>query len=189
MQSIFYVYQYIDNAGNIYYIGKGCGARYRESHSYVDVPPNDRIEFVKTDMQEDDAYDLEELLTRQYGLRSDGTGILENKVHGGKSTHIPSFTGHTHTDEAKQKISDKNTGKVRTAEHRLNYSKPKTAEHAERIRQANLGRPSCKARNRAISESMKTKRWFRNDTNSIFCNPGNEPTDYYPGRITNKRKA
>ena len=140
MSSIFYVYQYINTAGEIYYIGKGSKTRYREKHLYVDVPDIENIHFVQTGMSEDDAYDLEEMLTNIYGLKVDGTGILENLVHGGKSTHIPSFTGRKHSEAAKRRISQNNTGKVRTAEHKQNYSKPKTTDHAEKIRQANLGR-------------------------------------------------
>ena len=185
-ESKFYVYQYFDKNGNLYYIGKGSGTRYRERHLYVDVPPVEQITFADKNMSEDEAYELEEQLTKKYGLKIDGSGILENRVHGGKSTHVPSFTGFKHSDLAKKAISEKNTGKIRTEEQRKNYSKPKTKEHAENIRKSNLGRPSCEKRNNAISKSMKNKRWFRNETNSVFCEPGQEPGGYYPGRIMNK---
>lgn len=149
------MYQYLKDNGDIYYVGKGSKSRYRESHSDVTVPKKTNIQFVETNMSEDDAYTLEEQLTRRYGLLIEGTGLLENKVHGGKSSHIPSFTGYKHTEKTKQLISEKNKGKIRTAKHKANYSKPKTAEHAENIRKANLGRKDSADKRKNISEAMK----------------------------------
>jgi len=147
-EAIYYVYEYYRN-DKVYYVGKGSKSRYREGHTYVDVPGLDNIKFPGENMSEDDAYDLEESLTYKYGLKIDNTGVLENKAHGGKSSYVPSFTGHNHTEEAKQKISEGNKGKVRTEAHKENYSKPKTKEHAENIRQANLGRKDSEERREA----------------------------------------
>jgi len=147
VSKIYYVYQYLNENDNIYYIGKGSRNRYREKHLHVTVPDLNKIQFVDTDMTEDEAYYLEETLTRQYGLKINGTGILDNLQHGGR--RAPSFTGYKHTQAAKDKISAKNRGKVRTEEHKKNYRKPKTKEHAENIRKANLGRKDSDERREA----------------------------------------
>lgn len=147
---IFYVYAYMRNDNTPYYIGKGSNGRYKENHLYVDVPVDrDKIVFLAENMSEEDAFDFEEELTLSYGLLIDNTGILENKVHGGHNVHVPSFTGHKHTEESKRKISEKLTGKTRSEEQKKNYRKPKSKEHAENIRQANLGRKDSKKRREA----------------------------------------
>jgi hypothetical protein len=46
---------------------------------------------------------------------------------------------------------------VRTEQHKANYRKPKTAEHAEKIRQANLGRPYDPVRSAKISATLKAR--------------------------------
>ncbi len=80
-------------------------------------------------MFEQDAFDLELELIKKYGRKIDG-GILENK----KLTRWVAQAGWNHTDDAKRTISEKNKGKVRTEEHKQNYRKPKTADHANRIK-------------------------------------------------------
>jgi hypothetical protein len=75
------------------------------------------------------------LFFKKYGRKIDG-GILENI----KLTRWVAQAGWKHSEEAKQRISEKNTGKIRSEQHKQNYRKPKTIEHSEKIRQANLGR-------------------------------------------------
>jgi hypothetical protein len=129
-EPIFYVYQYLDGDGNPYYIGKGSKDRINESHlPWVKIPSADCRKFIQTDMFEQDAFDLELKLIKKYGRKIDG-GILENK----KLTRWVAQAGWNHTDDAKRTISEKNKGKVRTEEHKQNYRKPKTADHANRIK-------------------------------------------------------
>jgi len=153
-KDIYYVYEYYRD-GEVYYVGKGCKSRYRDAHTYVDIPDTSDIIFAGINMSENTAYLLEEHLTRKYGLKIDGTGILENKVHGGKSSQIPSFTGQHHTEKSKRKISEGNKGKVRTEAHKENYRQPKTKEHAENIRQARIGTKHSEQRKKNISIAMK----------------------------------
>jgi hypothetical protein len=156
--SNYYVYQYITEDGLPYYIGKGSGTRIREHHLYTEVPPAERRIILKDGLTNKEAYDIESVLIKFYGCKKHG-GILDNK----KVTRWVAEPGWKHSDEAKKKISEGNTGKVRSEEAKANYRKPKTAEHAEKIRQANLGRPydpvraaktsaTLKARNKAIRE-------------------------------------
>jgi len=180
----FYVYQYIREDGSPFYIGKGSKNRINESHSpWIDIPSPKFRKIIKDNLTEAEAFDLELTLIKKYGRKLDG-GILENK----KISRWVVQAGWTHSEEAKQKISKANSGKVRTEEHKKNYSKPKSAEHAEKIRQANLGRQNSVERNTKIKESMKSKRWFTDGTDSIFCEPGGQPSNYRPGR-TMRRAA
>lgn len=134
----FYVYQYIDEFGVPYYIGKGQGNRIRAKHLYVKVPPTDRRVIIKSGLSEADALAMENKLIREYGRKIDG-GILDNI----KLNQWACTTGWNHTNETKQKISSKNSGKVRTDEHKQHYSTAKqnmSVKTKEKIRQANLGK-------------------------------------------------
>lgn len=180
----FYVYQYIREDGSPFYIGKGSKNRINESHlPWIDIPAVEFRKVIKANLTEDEAFTFELSLIKKYGRKIDG-GILENK----KISRWVAQSGWTHSEEAKQKISKANFGKVRTAEHKENYSKPKTTAHAEKIRQANLGRKNSVERNNKIKESMKNKRWFTDGTDSIFCEPGSQHSNYRPGR-TMRRAA
>lgn len=131
-QNIFYVYQYITEDGIPYYIGKGSKDRINESHSpWVTIPPKECRQFIKTNLSEAEAFDLEIELIKKYGRKIDGD-ILDNV----KLTRWVAQAGWKHSEESKQKISKNNTGKVRTEEQRKNYKGTKTAEHAEKVQQA-----------------------------------------------------
>ena len=54
-----------------------------------------------------------------------------------------------------------NLGKVRTPEQRENYKKPKSPEHAEKIRQANIGRPYDPIRAEKISRTLKLRNQLK----------------------------
>jgi hypothetical protein len=177
--SIFYVYQYLDDTGKPYYIGKGSNDRINESHApWVELPPKERRQFVKIGMIEQDAFNFELALIKKYGRKIDG-GILDNI----KLTRWVGQSGWKHTEETKQKISKKNQGKIRSEEHKQNYRKPKTAEHAEKIRQANLGRIDD-GRAAKSAEKNRLLKWFNNGEVSKMYIPGQQPRNFNPGRIS-----
>jgi hypothetical protein len=179
---IFYVYQYLDNNGQPYYIGKGSKDRINESHApWVQLPPKEQRQFIKTGMSEQDAFNFELELIKQYGRKIDG-GILDNK----KLTRWVAQSGWKHSNAAKQKISEKNLGKIRTELQRENYRKPKTAEHAEKIRQANLGRADD-GRAAKSAEKNRLLKWFNNGEVSKMYIPGQHPQNFNPGRISWKQ--
>ena len=150
----FYVYQYVNDNGIPFYIGKGSKNRINESHSpRLDNPAPEYIQIIKNNLSEKEAFDLELQLIKQYGRKIDG-GILDNI----KLSRWVAQSGWTHSEKTKQLISKKNTGKVRTEQHKQNYRKPKTAEHAEKIKQANLGRKDD-GRYQKISQTMKGRPW------------------------------
>lgn len=133
----FYVYKYIREDGSPYYIGYGHGTRINDPHPGYKLPKRPFRQYIQENITEVDALVLERQLTEKFGLLINGTGILENKIHGGHASP-KGMLGKKQTEETKLKISLGNSGKVRTAEHKINYSGPKTAEHAENIRQAVL---------------------------------------------------
>jgi hypothetical protein len=148
----FYVYQYVTESGIPYYIGKGSGRRIHRHHTKTELPPLERRIIIKDGLTNEEAKRLEGELITKYGRKLDG-GILDNI----KINQWACYTGWTHSEETRRKISNGNKGKVRTEEHKANYRKPKTAEHAEKIRQANLGRPYDPVRAAKISATLKTR--------------------------------
>lgn len=170
--NIYYVYEYIREDNTPYYIGMGHANRINELHKNVKTPSKQFRNLVEQNISEKDALDLERQLTKKYGLLKDGTGILENKIHGGHASPR-GMLGKQQKEESKLKISTSNTGKIRTEEHKENYSKPKTAEHAEKIRQANIGRKDD-GRNAKISATKKGKPWSQAcyDARNIKKNKG-----------------
>ena len=127
----FYVYQYLDESGLPYYVGKGSGRRMHVDHKHVELPPKERRVIVKDGLSNEDAKELEKELISKYGRKIDG-GILENR----KINQWACFTGWSHTEETKRKISEMNRGKVRTEDQRSNYKGTKTPEHATAVKNA-----------------------------------------------------
>lgn len=74
-----YVYAYYDEQGQPYYIGKGKGNRAYSNDHKVKLPTKDKIKFLKKNLTDEQACDLETQLIEKYGRKDIGTGILENK--------------------------------------------------------------------------------------------------------------
>ena len=66
-------------------------------------------------------------------------------------------------------------------EEKQKHRKPKTKEHAEKIRQANLGRKDDGRYNK-IGKTMSLKRWYQNGTISRMFVPGQELPGFVSGR-------
>ena len=149
---VFYVYQYIGPDGSPYYIGKGKGNRLNEKHAFTQVPgPEFRI-LVEVNLSETDALALENYLIRYYGRKIDG-GILDNiKINQWAGT-----AGWKHSANTKQRISDSTMGVKKSEETKQKMRKPKSVEHREKIRQANLGRPYNAERAAKISATLKAR--------------------------------
>jgi DNA invertase Pin-like site-specific DNA recombinase len=75
----YYVYQYLNSNGTIYYIGKGRGNRAYRKHSNTRVPLNrDNIIILEKDLSENDSLLIESGLIKFHGLKKNGTGTLDN---------------------------------------------------------------------------------------------------------------
>jgi hypothetical protein len=173
----YYVYTYLNEDGTPYYVGMGQNRRVVDYHKYVKVPEWNQIKIIDNITLEQ-AHELEIKLIEKYGLKCNGTGILENLQAGGKTQK----SGWYHSQQSKERISQGNTGKHRTEEQRKNYSKPKTAAHAEKIRQANIGR-SDDGRYAKIGVTKSKQKWYNDGVNSIMRIPGTEPAGFKPGRL------
>jgi hypothetical protein len=172
VDNIYYVYQYIREDNSPSYIGMGHGSRIHDPHKGIKVPKRKFRQLLQENMEEKDALILEGQLTRKYGLIIDGSGILENKIHGGHASPR-GMLGKKHSDITRLKISSGNKGKVRTEEHKENYRKPKTAEHAEKIRQANLNRPKDDRYNQPFANRGKPWTQARRDAHNLRKNKDN----------------
>ena len=146
----FYVYQYVTELGTPYYVGKGCGRRIHKEHSKTTLPPLERRIIVKDNLTNDEAKQLEKELITKYGRKLDG-GLLDNI----KINQWACYTGWTHSEDTRRKISEGNRGKTRTPEQRAKLMKPRPPEVIEKIRQANIGRPYDPIRAAKISETLK----------------------------------
>lgn len=118
---MFYVYMFLDEHDNPYYVGKGC--RYRVNHDdkrKKEIPtPKDKSKIVKVkeELSEAAAFALEVELIAKYKRKCDG-GILLNKCLGGPGAkgfkHKPgrpsAFKGRKHTPEAKAKMAEARKG-------------------------------------------------------------------------------
>ena len=127
----FYVYQYIDDFGNPYYIGKGSGRRMHVEHTHTKLPDINKRIIIRAGLTNEQAKELEKQLIQKYGRKIDG-GILDNI----KINQWACAVGWKHSVESKRKISQGNKGKRRTAEHKKNYQHAKSQNHAENIKQA-----------------------------------------------------
>ena len=135
--NIYYVYQYVRKDQTPYYIGKGKDDRAWKSHrrsngSEIKPKDNFRIQILKENLTEQEAFALETELIQKYELKENG-GILVNMTYGGE--------GRTPGKELREHLSKKLTGKKkppRTKEHKKNLSesckgvpKPRTKEHQD----------------------------------------------------------
>ena len=127
----YYVYTYLDENLNPYYVGMGCKNRMIAKHLYVTVPSFDKI-VVEDNLTQEQAWNREIELIAHYGREHLGTGPLKNLTEGGPTQK----SGWAQSDQTKKKISQGNRGKVRTLEQRQNYKGTTTVEHAEKVRQA-----------------------------------------------------
>jgi|TARA_R110000824_G_scaffold355772_1_gene542995 hypothetical protein len=102
MNNQFYVYQWLRTDGTPYYIGKGQTNRAFDKRRRYIPPTRSRIEIIKDNLTEDQAFELEIKLIAEYGRKEFG-GILRNKTEGGEG---PSLTQST-----KDKLSKMFKGK------------------------------------------------------------------------------
>ena len=114
-----YVYAYLREDNTPYYIGKGVGTRYKEKHN-VTVPPIERIQFIKKNLTDEEAIELEIELIAKYGRKDLGTGILRNLTDGGEGMLNPS-------PSVRKKLSNAKVGKLPN-----NYGKRYTTGPSER---------------------------------------------------------
>lgn len=172
----YYVYQYLTEQGAPYYIGKGKGNRINVDHKDIKLPPRDRRVIIQNNLSNEEAKRIEGEFITKYGRKLDG-GILDNI----KINQWACYAGWKHSEETKRKISMGNLGKKRTPEMKEKYRQPKSDEHCEKIRQANLGRPDD-GRYIKTALTKSKQRWYTDGVTTRMFVPGTEISGFAPGR-------
>jgi hypothetical protein len=85
----YYVYAYLNQNGDPYYIGKGKGSRAWDRHRNTTVPNNNFIVILESNLSEIGAFAIERRLIAWWGRLCNGSGILQNIAKGGPTP------GHT----------------------------------------------------------------------------------------------
>ena len=172
---------YLREDNTPYYVGKGKGRRAYLNGRIPSKPPQlERIQILKDNLTENEAFALECKLIAEYGRKDLGTGILQNRTDGGEGV-----AGRISTPETIQKRVAKSTGKKRTPDQKERMRqaqltrKEKTLEEKEaialRISQKKLGVPlgpksethkeklskSLAGRNKGVPKSEETKQKMR----------------------------
>jgi len=113
----YYTYAYLREDGTPYYIGKGKGYRAYQKRRSINLPPKNRIIFLKQNLTEEEAFRHEIYMIAVFGRKDNQTGILRNLTNGGEgisganqSKEKNGFYKKTHTEESKLKISKAKMG-------------------------------------------------------------------------------
>lgn len=138
-----YTYAYLREDRTPYYIGRGTGRRAFKNHHRIAVPLKDRILFLKTGLTFAESVDHERYMIAVLGRKDLGTGILRNLTDGGEGTQNLS-------PAARQKISEANSGRPLTKEH-----KAKIAEAARNMSDETKAKIAESSRNRSPETRAK----------------------------------
>ena len=175
----FYIYAYLRNDGTPYYIGKGHSKRAWIQHASKGKgahTPNDlsRIYICESGLTELGAFALERRYIRWWGRKDLGTGILQNMSDGGQGT---SGVKRIMSEDARQKISLANKGRVQLAEERdkrrasLKGMKPSAESNAKRGAKARGRVLGPQTEERRAKTSLIIKDWWAQRKESELVGP------------------
>lgn len=168
---MYYTYCYLNEDGQPYYIGKGIGDRAYDRNHSVSLPPRDRIQILKDNLTEEEAFRHEVYMIEVLGRKNQGTGILENMTKGGKQP--PAFVAHSkktkskmrqrrHSEETKRKIGAASKSRMNEeAKQKLSdlwKGRLLTEETKNAISQTLKGQTKSEETKKRMSEAAK-KRW------------------------------
>ena len=110
---LFYAYLWLRPNGTPYYVGKGCENRAFSRRRDVSRPPKDKTRIlIFYRYSEQEAFETEKELIRNWGRKDIGTGCLHNHTDGGEGV-----SGRKHTSEDLVKMSAAQKGRPHSPEH------------------------------------------------------------------------
>ena len=150
----FYAYMWLrENDGTPWYVGKGSGNRaYQRSLNHW-APTNRALILILNRSSEQEAFNTEIKLIRNWGRKDLGTGCLYNYTNGGDGASAGNqyLLGYHHTSESKQKVSRALRGVKKSAETRAKMKASWTPER--RLQRAQ------EMRARETAKFLKTVAW------------------------------
>jgi hypothetical protein len=148
----FYVYAYLREDGTPYYIGKGKDIRawnHAKRERVHQPSENFRVVILESNLTELGAFALERRMIRWYGRKDNNTGILINLTDGGDGV-----SGRIASIDWRRTVSLKLRGKKKS---------PRTQEHIENLRQANIGGRQTPESNQKRRDSVLGSKSYNYD--------------------------
>lgn len=166
----FYVYQLrLETESLPFYVGKGQGTRAKDhmqannldkSHKANKIRKAQRngiqilIEYLKTELSEDDAFMWEVFWIAEYGRLDLGLGPLTNKTDGGEGE-----SGRVYSEESKRKIGDGQKRHIATNGHAKGMlGKNHSEESRAKMSEARIGKPNGIEYTDEVREKIASKR-------------------------------
>jgi len=158
----FYVYEHVrPDTGQVFYVGKGKGSRASNFggrsnlHKRIvaklkNLGLSIEVRMVKTLLTETQALALERELVKKYGRINLGTGTLCNLTNGGDK----SVTGFKHSEEAKQKFSERNRYNQQNGGYTKGRKLSDAHKTALRLAKSNKTKEELVNWRKAISDSL-----------------------------------
>jgi len=162
----YYTYAYLREDGTPYYIGKGKSNRINNILHNINLPPEERRIFLKTNLTDEESRKHEIYMIAVLGRKDLGTGILRNMTNGGEGC-----AGRCLSDETKKKISNKHKGKKLSIDHRKKLSEAAKKRKASEETRDKMSRVSMGKNNPSFG-----KKWWNNGVENKLCKecPGEE---------------
>jgi hypothetical protein len=173
--SKFYIYLHKRISDNIvFYVGKGCRGRSNQKYGRnnlwqkIDKKHGSYVEIYADNLTEDEAFEIERNLIKQYGRINDNTGTLANLTDGGEG--VSGWNGTKEFYQARAKVLQQTllTPKKRAARTEIAkemHSRPGfNAEHRARMKECQNRPDVSKKKSEGLKKTYNTpemKAWLQ----------------------------